>query len=87
MVSIVSQTKEAGKLSKRYLLLDKKFKIFDVVKKKKTSQREIANQFNICQKRRFVENNMQKLPGKRKLLTPIPAYAYKVTRHLLNIMV
>ena len=38
---------QAGKLSKIYITLDEKIKILDVVKKRKMSCREIADQFKI----------------------------------------
>ena len=47
MASISSKKREAGKLNKRCLTLDKKNKILDVVKKTKMSCREIAEQFKI----------------------------------------
>ena len=47
MASISSKKREAGKLHKRCLTLDEKFKILDVVKKMKMSCREIAEQVQI----------------------------------------
>ena len=47
MASISSKKREAGKLNKRCLTLDEKFKILDVVKKMKMSCREIAEQVQI----------------------------------------
>ena len=50
MASISSKKREAGKLNKRCLILDEKIKILDVVKKRKISCREIAEQFKIQHK-------------------------------------
>ena len=47
MASISSKKREAGKLNKKCLTLDEKIKILDVVKKRKTSCREIEGQFQI----------------------------------------
>ena len=47
MTSISSKMRKAGKLNERCLTLDKKFKILDVVKKRKMSCREIAEQFKL----------------------------------------
>ena len=45
--SINSKKREAGKLDKRCLTLDEKIKILDVIKKRKMSCREIAEQLKI----------------------------------------
>ena len=50
MASISSKKREAGKLNKRCFILDEKIKILDVVKKRKMSCREIAEQFKIQHK-------------------------------------
>ena len=47
MTSISRKKREAGKSNKRRLILDDKIKILDVVKKRKMSYREIAEQFKI----------------------------------------
>ena len=47
MTSISRKKRQAGKSNKRRLILDDKIKILDVVKKRKMSYREIAEQFKI----------------------------------------
>ena len=47
MASVISKKREAGKLNKICLTLDDEIKILDVVKKRKMSCKEIAEQFKI----------------------------------------
>ena len=47
MTSISRNKRDAGKSNKRCLILDDKIHILDVVKKRKMSHREIAEQFKI----------------------------------------